>query len=51
MVLPPPSILKPVELWTGKQVISFLINPYGASGVRVNFECKTKQYSGVYTVT
>jgi DNA-directed RNA polymerase III subunit RPC1 len=25
--LPPPAILKPVELWTGKQLFSLLIRP------------------------
>jgi DNA-directed RNA polymerase III subunit RPC1 len=25
--IPPPAILKPVELWTGKQVINILLRP------------------------
>lgn len=26
--LPPPALLKPVELWTGKQVFSLLLRPH-----------------------
>ncbi len=29
--VPPPAILKPRELWTGKQVISMLVRPNKAS--------------------
>jgi DNA-directed RNA polymerase III subunit RPC1 len=41
--LPSPSILKPIQLWTGKQVISVLLNPTPSKEpVRPNFELKTK---------
>ncbi|KNC52211.1 DNA-directed RNA polymerase [Thecamonas trahens ATCC 50062] len=53
IVLPPPAILKPVELWTGKQVFSVLLNPaanYSGTGdpnreVTVNLSTKNKSYS------
>lgn len=49
--LPPPTIVKPTPLWTGKQVISCLIRPRGRSETdprftRVNLEGKSKTYSG-----
>jgi len=31
--LPPPSILKPIELWTGKQVIGVMLRPNRTSNV------------------
>lgn len=42
--LPIPAILKPVPLWTGKQVFTALIRPNRASKVLVNFEMKEKNY-------
>ena len=27
--IPPPAILKPIELWTGKQVLQILLKPNG----------------------
>ena len=44
--IPPPSILKPIELWTGKQVINVLLRPNRASKVFVNATVKEKFYSG-----
>ena len=44
--MPPPCILKPVELWTGKQVINVLLRPNRASKVFVNATVKEKFYSG-----
>lgn len=43
--LPPPVILKPVRLWTGKQVFSMLLKPNAQSKLIVNFETKEKNYS------
>ena len=43
--LPPPCILKPVELWTGKQVFSVLLRPNGVSPLRVNGEGPNKRYN------
>ncbi|KAG2393444.1 hypothetical protein C9374_006975 [Naegleria lovaniensis] len=42
--LPPPTILKPIELWTGKQLFSLLIKPNNNTKVFVNFETKAKNY-------
>ena len=42
--IPIPAILKPVELWTGKQVFSTMIRPNRNSNVMVNFEHKDKNY-------
>lgn len=44
--IPPPSIIKPVELWTGKQVINVLLRPNRKSNVYVNTVVKEKNYSG-----
>lgn len=49
--LPPPSIVRPTALWTGKQVISALLRPMGVDDMadkfkRINLEGKTKTYSG-----
>ena len=38
--LPPPAILKPVRLWTGKQIFSLLMRPNRHSKVLVNLETK-----------
>lgn len=43
--LPPPSILKPVELWTGKQIFSILLRPNRNSKVIVNLEAPEKNYT------
>ncbi|GAA5868140.1 hypothetical protein JCM8547_003356 [Rhodosporidiobolus lusitaniae] len=40
--LPPPTILKPERLWTGKQVFNVLMRPNKKSNVNVNLECKNK---------
>lgn len=44
--IPPPAIMKPVELWTGKQVISVLLRPNHTSKVFVNTAVKEKFYTG-----
>lgn len=38
--IPPPTIWKPVRLWTGKQVFNVLMRPNKRSNVQVNVECK-----------
>ena len=43
--LPPPAILKPVELWTGKQLTSVLLRPSHHSPVLANVEVKNKSYN------
>jgi len=40
--LPPPAIIKPVELWTGKQLIAVMIRPKQTSPVFVSFTFRTK---------
>ncbi|KAK9464793.1 hypothetical protein V1512DRAFT_278045 [Lipomyces arxii] len=42
--LPPPAIMKPVYLWTGKQVFSALIKPNKKSKVTINLEAKNKTF-------
>ncbi|SCV70568.1 BQ2448_3330 [Microbotryum intermedium] len=42
--LPPPTIIKPQRLWTGKQVFNVLMRPNKASNVLVNLECKNKTF-------
>ncbi|KAG7194147.1 DNA-directed RNA polymerase III subunit [Scheffersomyces spartinae] len=42
--LPPPTIFKPVKLWTGKQVFSLLIRPNKKSNVIINVDAKNKTY-------
>mmetsp|Transcript_12969 Transcript_12969/g.30311 ORF Transcript_12969/g.30311 Transcript_12969/m.30311 type:complete len:753 (-) Transcript_12969:7-2265(-) len=43
--LPPPAIMKPCELWTGKQVFNVLLRPNGRCKVLVNLEVPEKNYS------
>jgi len=43
--LPPPTLMKPVELWTGKQIFGMLLKPNKASKLIVNFETKEKNYT------
>ncbi|ETB62832.1 hypothetical protein, variant [Plasmodium yoelii 17X] len=43
--LPVPAILKPKELWTGKQLISVLIKPNKNENTIINFEMKEREYS------
>lgn len=38
--IPPPTIWKPVRLWTGKQIFSILMRPNRQSKVMVNVESK-----------
>jgi len=42
--IPPPAILKPQALWTGKQVFSMLMRPNGASQVKVNLDAKCRDH-------
>ena len=39
------SILKPIELWTGKQIFGHVVRPNKACNVLVNFESKDKNYT------
>lgn len=42
--LPPPVIVKPQKLWTGKQVFSLLIRPNKHSNVILNLDAKNKTF-------
>ncbi|KAI0196975.1 DNA-directed RNA polymerase III subunit RPC1 [Astrocystis sublimbata] len=42
--LPPPAILAPKRLWTGKQVFSMLMRPNKATPVKVNLDAKCRKY-------
>lgn len=42
--IPMPAILKPVALWTGKQVFTCILKPSKESRTFVNFELKEKNY-------
>ncbi|XP_040994118.1 DNA-directed RNA polymerase III subunit 1 isoform X2 [Juglans microcarpa x Juglans regia] len=42
--LPTPAILKPIELWTGKQLFSVLVRPHTNVRVFVNLTLKEKSY-------
>ena len=44
--LPPPAIMFPVQLWTGKQVISMLLRQNKATDLLVNLELKEGNYCG-----
>ena len=44
--MPKPAIMKPVRLWTGKQIYSLIIKPNSKSPVDANLRCKGKQYKG-----
>ncbi len=43
--LPTPALLKPLELWTGKQLFSCLVRPAAGVRVFVNLEMAEKVYS------
>ncbi|ORX39191.1 putative DNA-directed RNA polymerase iii largest subunit [Kockovaella imperatae] len=40
--LPPPTIWKPVRMWTGKQVFNLLMRPNKSSNILVNLEAKCR---------
>ncbi|KAG8529336.1 uncharacterized protein KY384_005972 [Bacidia gigantensis] len=42
--LPPPSILKPVMLWTGKQVFNVLLRPSRDCNVRISLDAPCREY-------
>ena len=42
--LPPPAIVKPQQMWTGKQVFSILMRPNKQSVVKVNLDAKCRDY-------
>lgn len=42
--IPPPAIIKPQRLWTGKQVFLLLIKPLAQLPVLINLDAKNKTY-------
>ncbi|KAI6779475.1 uncharacterized protein J7T54_001891 [Emericellopsis cladophorae] len=42
--LPPPAIIAPQALWTGKQIFNILIRPNKESPVMINFDAKCRAY-------
>ena len=49
--IPPPTILKPKELWTGKQLFSVILKPNKSyNNIIINLKNKSKSYSGLYKV-
>ena len=46
ITIPPPAIIKPVRLWTGKQAFSMLLRPNRKSKELVNLSAKAKRYEG-----
>jgi DNA-directed RNA polymerase III subunit RPC1 len=45
--MPKPAILKPMQLWTGKQIISVIIRPNEKSPIKLNLRAKGKNYNGI----
>jgi DNA-directed RNA polymerase III subunit RPC1 len=42
--IPPPTMVKPIELWTGKQVFSTMLQPNSETKIAITFETKEKNY-------
>jgi DNA-directed RNA polymerase III subunit RPC1 len=45
--LPPPAILKPQALWTGKQIFNVLMRPNRTSPVLVNLDARCRDYKPI----
>ena len=45
--LPPPAIIKPVMLWTGKQVFNVMMRPNKQSNVLVNLDAACREFQRV----
>jgi DNA-directed RNA polymerase III subunit RPC1 len=46
--LPPPSIIKPQALWTGKQVFNVLMRPNFKSDVRINIDAQCRDFKNAH---
>jgi len=42
--LPPPTIIEPIQLWTGKQIFNVLMRPNRQSKVMVNVDSKCNAF-------
>ena len=47
--LPPPTVLKPQMLWTGKQVFNILMRPNRRSEVKVNIDAQCRDFKQYYS--
>jgi len=45
IVLPCPAVIKPVELWTGKQLFTLMLRPTNSSPLLVSLEAHNKEYN------
>lgn len=45
--LPPPSVIKPVMLWTGKQVFNVMMRPNKSCPILVNLDAACREYRAV----
>ena len=45
IIIPKPTIILPYPLWTGKQIIELVLNPFRAEGCMINLTTKNKSYS------
>uniref|UniRef100_A0A0D9W6L6 DNA-directed RNA polymerase subunit n=1 Tax=Leersia perrieri TaxID=77586 RepID=A0A0D9W6L6_9ORYZ len=45
--LPTPALIKPIELWTGKQLFSVLVRPNACTKVFLNLTVKEKNYTKI----
>ncbi|KAK7791847.1 hypothetical protein R5R35_011050 [Gryllus longicercus] len=43
--LPPPAIVKPMKLWTGKQIFSLILHPNRSCPVKANLQTKGRAYT------
>ncbi|XP_061665680.1 DNA-directed RNA polymerase III subunit RPC1 [Syngnathoides biaculeatus] len=46
IALPRPAVMKPMALWTGKQIFSLILKPSKDCPVKANLRTKGKQYCG-----
>ncbi|CAK9300704.1 unnamed protein product [Gordionus sp. m RMFG-2023] len=44
--LPVPAIIKPIKLWTGKQIFNSILRPSLRSDIKISLRSKGKNYSG-----
>ena len=44
VTIPEPAVLKPVPLWTGKQLFSLLLCPNDQDAIRVNLQLKVRYW-------
>eukprot|EP00536_Pseudo-nitzschia_multiseries_P010257 jgi/Psemu1/319821/estExt_fgenesh1_pm.C_3060011 len=44
--IPPPTLVKPMKLWTGKQVFTTMLQPNNETKIKVSFATKEKNYIG-----